>query len=104
MPNVRGAKRRTTVMSDDLWDDMLGNYAEERSTSRGAILRGLERTLDLKRPHVCGEGCRCPHCGSPLLWWLGGRQHACSKPDCPYANGGIPDDMERKILAPDLPH
>jgi hypothetical protein len=62
------------------------------------------RTLDLKRPHVCGEGCRCPHCGSPLLWWLGGRQHACSKPDCPYANGGIPDDMERKILAPDLPH
>jgi hypothetical protein len=38
MPNVRGDKRRTIVCPDDLWDG-LGEYAAERSTTRGAVIR-----------------------------------------------------------------
>jgi hypothetical protein len=38
MPNVRGDKRRTIVCPDDLWEG-LGEYAAERSTTRGAVIR-----------------------------------------------------------------
>jgi hypothetical protein len=38
MPNVRGDKRRTIVCPDDLWNG-LGEYAAERSTTRGAVIR-----------------------------------------------------------------
>jgi hypothetical protein len=44
MPNVRGDKRRTIVCPDDLWDG-LGEYAAERSTTRGAVIREQIREL-----------------------------------------------------------
>jgi predicted transcriptional regulator len=44
MPNVRGDKRRTIVCPDDLWDG-LGEYAAERSTTRGAVIRDQIRDL-----------------------------------------------------------
>jgi hypothetical protein len=44
MPNVRGDKRRTIVCPDDLWDG-LGEYAAERSTTRGAVIRDQIRAL-----------------------------------------------------------
>jgi hypothetical protein len=44
MPNVRGDKRRTIVCPDDLWDG-LGEYAAERSTTRGAVIRDQIREL-----------------------------------------------------------
>jgi hypothetical protein len=44
MPNVRGDKRRTIVCPDDLWNG-LGEYAAERSTTRGAVIRDQIREL-----------------------------------------------------------
>jgi predicted transcriptional regulator len=44
MPNIRGDKRRTIVCPDDLWDG-LGEYAAERSTTRGAVIRDQIRAL-----------------------------------------------------------
>jgi hypothetical protein len=56
MPNVRGDKRRTIVCPDDLWDG-LGEYAAERSTTRGAVIR--EQIHDLLegdgRPSLTSE-------------------------------------------------
>jgi hypothetical protein len=56
MPNVRGDKRRTIVCPDELWDG-LGEYAAERSTTRGAVIREQIRELvaDGGRPGLTSE-------------------------------------------------
>jgi hypothetical protein len=50
VPNVRKEKRRTVVMSDELWDDVLGTFAYEQNTTRGAVLRGLVEKLPRYTP------------------------------------------------------
>jgi predicted transcriptional regulator len=44
MPNVRGDKRRTIVIPDDLWD-ALYRYAAVRGQSNGAVIRDQIREL-----------------------------------------------------------
>lgn len=57
MPNVRGDKRRTIVMSDYLWDCVLGREAQRRSTSRAKVIIDLVRQLpDEQAPTEPGEG------------------------------------------------
>jgi hypothetical protein len=44
MPNVRGDKRRTIVIPDDLWN-ALYRYAAVRGQSNGAVIRDQIREL-----------------------------------------------------------
>jgi predicted transcriptional regulator len=44
MPNMRGDKRRTIVIPDDLWN-ALYRYAAARGQSNGAVIRDQIREL-----------------------------------------------------------
>ncbi|MFE0651039.1 hypothetical protein ACFVZH_20860 [Streptomyces sp. NPDC059534] len=41
-------------------------------------------------PHKCSTYCRCPHHGTPLLYWPAGDDHACLAVGCEYEQGFKP--------------
>ena len=38
-------------------------------------------------PHACDDGCMCPRCGTEMMYWPFGDDHACQDYTCPYAHG-----------------